>query len=109
MATLISRVYLLATAHCLYFDGNKLLPAHLQVTLADTEVTSTMFEVQEIYIHPDYYKRNMQRNADIALIKLAKPIPSSYFAQPICVNPRMELEVDENGLLITKGRLDEER
>ena len=109
IATLVSKVDVLTTAHCLYFEKEKLSPAQLQLRFPDSKVANTAYGVKDIFIHPDYDKPHMQKKADIALIRLAKPVLPSSSAQPICVDPKMNLKIGESGFLINWGRQSKER
>ena len=109
IATLVSKVDLLTTAHCLHFEKVKLSPSQLQLRFPGSKVASTAYDVKEIFIHPDYDKPHMQRKADIAMIRLDKPVFPSSSAQPICLDPKINLKIGESGFLISWGRLNKER
>ena len=103
MATLVSNVYLLTTAHCMYFEKEKLEPKQLRLRFPDSFVANATYDVQEILLHPDYDKSKMGHRNDVAVIKLARPIPPNSPVQPICIDRKRLLEIGDSGFLIPRG------
>jgi len=109
MATLVSRVFLLTTAHCVYFEKERLEPKLLRLRFPDSFLSNATYEVQEIWVHPDFDKPNMRRRNDIAVIKLSKPISTDSPVQPICIDRKRSLEVGDSGFLIQRGWMNKAR
>ena len=81
---LIEPEWVLTAAHCLVDDGSGYMQtSEIKVGVGRSKLSShgreDVFEVQSIYPHPSY-DRNV--NNDIALIRLARPVPSQM-ATPI--------------------------
>ena len=109
MATVVSKLHLLTTAHCVHLGEDKITPSQLHVVLSDSRDENSTFRAKEIIIHPDYEKRNLKWDADVALIKLAKPIETGPSLQPICMQGKDALKSGDDAILISWGRLDEKR
>eukprot|EP00794_Sanderia_malayensis_P007058 gene7058-7850_t len=112
MATLISKQYLITTAHCVLtrtaavIDASKLL-----IYLGDIATTipsnNIPYEVEKIIMHPDYRRANRQQIGDLAIIKLTQPVKSN--TQPICLNQIQTIPIGEKLAFITWGRIEERR
>lgn len=86
-ASLINSRFLITAGHCA-----ALLPIHLlEVWLGSHDLSHFLEEgrmvrtVSKIIIHEEFHSRSLRN--DIALLRLAEPVRSSYAVRPICLPP----------------------
>lgn len=96
--TLIHAQWVLTAAHCTYESGQQVETDEIEVLIGRETLRGTTGErvkVQQIIRHPSYKTSN--GDADIALIKLAKPsdIP------PITMADRSMIDIDKSGAVGT--------
>jgi len=86
-ASLIGSEWVLTAAHCLVDDDGNALPAEdIQLAIGElylSEVTE-YYEAEQVIVHPGYDSWTMEH--DIALIRLAQPLPGNY--------PKLSFNVD---------------
>lgn len=124
MATLIDKEWLITSAHCLYL-GQRAIPAkHIKVELgAFKRGTShhklVLHDVSQIVIHKDFNQNlTLDRkvlSANIALLRLAKPVDVTDKIRPICMPTRMEVDhllrpgVQRDGVVVGWGKTSDHR
>lgn len=102
--TLISENLVLTAAHCLYWASKNNVRIGFSLDVKDQLDSETMFEVSEIYLHPDY--NSSSEANDIALMALVQKAPKPY--KPVGIlNTKYKLEVGMPMLLAGYGVIDD--
>jgi hypothetical protein len=87
---LITDRHILTAGHCLDNDDNgtiDLTPGDVTVILND-DANANFLPATDLYIHPDYTGfKNPKVNDDLAVIKLANPLPAGVPIYPIFADP----------------------
>ena len=101
MATLIDKEWLITTARCLFLGlrptASNFIPLsarHIKVELGafkrgSSDHRPVLHDVSQIVIHKDFDPKTL--SANIALVRLAKPVKITSEISPICIPTRMEV------------------
>lgn len=120
MATLIDKEWLITTAHCLHL-GPKVIPTKFvkvelgAFTRGSSSHKPVLHDVSQIVIHKDFDEDRMVLSANIALVRLAKPINVTDEIRPICIPTRMEVDrllrpgVSRDGVVVGWGKTRDHR
>ncbi|XP_035208216.1 prothrombin-like [Stegodyphus dumicola] len=90
--SIIHDLYILTTAHCVYYEAieeerkENQITVHLGLTDIQNEAYEEVIDVEKIYIH-EKYSNDGNYDYDIALLKLEAPIVYNAFIRPICLPP----------------------
>ena len=120
MATLIDKEWLITAAHCLYLGHRAIPHKHIKVELAAftrgaSHHEPVLHDVSEIVIHKDFDQNRKNLSANIALVRLAKPVNITEEIRPICIPTRMEVGhllkpgVSRDGVVVGWGKTPEKR
>lgn len=102
MATLIDKEWLITAARCLYLGPRPVAPNYIALSASHITVELGAFQrgssyhrpvlhnVSQIVVHKDFDPKTL--SANIALIRLAKPVAITDEIRPICIPTRMEVE-----------------
>lgn len=86
-ASIISQDYVLTAAHCVYRDGEKVLPTDylLQIGAHNLAKSGEFVEIKEIIVHENYSPQ--YHNDDIALLRLKVPLDFNKNKKiaPVCL------------------------
>ncbi|XP_039431833.1 CLIP domain-containing serine protease B15-like [Culex pipiens pallens] len=95
--SLINERYVLTAAHCIRNvpDRWKLHSVRFSVidvisevnctTIEEEEICRQEFGVEQITVHPDYDKDSINKQHDIAIVKLAEDVTFGKYVKPICL------------------------
>jgi hypothetical protein len=65
------------------------------------EAGSTIREISEINIHPEWRYLDERWDADIAFLVLAKPVTFTKFIRPVCLTKDISIETQNNGVVVS--------
>lgn len=91
-ASLIGSEWILTAAHCLVDDDGNVLPAEdIQLAIGELYLSevSQYYEAEQVIIHPGYDSWTMEH--DIALIRLAQPLPGNHPKLSFNVDPEIPI------------------
>lgn len=94
--SIINANWVLSAAHCVYSLTKYTSDFTIRTGEFNRNVyedTEREYEVEKIFIHPDYNPRVL--NNDISLLKLKTPIMFDKFRQPVCLPEKPAEEGDE--------------
>lgn len=111
--TLISNKLVLTAAHCLWLNEPRkptnTLVAIGRYNLRDwTEAATKLLDASAFYFHPNYMQGGNRFDADLAIIRLAKPIIYNRLMRPICLPQRWGLRLPKIGTFIGWRHEDEQ-
>ncbi|XP_055601410.1 CLIP domain-containing serine protease B15-like [Uranotaenia lowii] len=96
-ASLLNSRFVLTAAHCIVdvpkkwtlhrvrFSEVDALSEDDCATINDEDVCRQEYEIESVTVHENYDRNKMNRQHDIALIKLKEPVVFSEYVRPICV------------------------
>ena len=125
MATLIDKEWLITAARCLYLGPQNVAPKYIALSAQYIKVELGAFkrwssshkpvlhDVSEIVVHKDFNPNTL--SANIALVRLSKPVKITDEIRPICLPTRMEVDhllrpgVPTDGVVIGWGKTPDHR
>jgi V8-like Glu-specific endopeptidase len=95
--SIINEEWILTAAHCLddFSNANEISIAYGMGSLEEDDNTISYVEVEAFYLHPNY--DDQSQDNDIALIKLASPIPTGATAQIISYATSNTTDIEADG------------
>jgi len=97
-ASLITTQHAVTAAHCLY-PKHEQFPTHWPETLLyfgrfdlmdDEEENSQVRKIVDVAIHNDWDPKKESYDADVAVLRLDKPVKFSLYIQPVCLTTAAE-------------------
>lgn len=111
--TLISTKAILTAAHCIVTTEKTYKPKEILLYFGQhnrfdwNEANSLRMRVEEIIIHPDYDRRRVPRDADIAILLTKNRVMFNEFIQPVCLwsmEDDRNIKIDAMGTIVGWGR-----
>ncbi|XP_001865847.2 serine protease gd [Culex quinquefasciatus] len=90
-STIITANHVLTAGHCVFLADELIKPHRLLVAAGMHNIDNFFDEdavfsrVQSVIPHPNYVESDVQNEADVAVLKLAKTLPYTPFIVPICL------------------------